>query len=104
MKNNFSERRLKLSDKVLGFSDNRCLCSCQKQNIQILTMYRQDSNFYYLSGYEEPDSLLLIRPDSDKEKFIIFVETEIHSGSSGMDLGLVGKVQFSNMVPTILIA
>jgi Xaa-Pro aminopeptidase len=34
--------------------------------------YRQDSNFYYLSGYEEPESLILIRPNQDKERFIIF--------------------------------
>ena len=34
--------------------------------------YRQDSNFYYLSGYEEPESLILIRPNQDKERFVIF--------------------------------
>ena len=35
-------------------------------------LYRQDSNFYYLSGYEEPESILLIRPYAKKDNFIIF--------------------------------
>ena len=33
--------------------------------------FRQNSNFLYLSGYEESDSVLVLRPE-DKEKFIIF--------------------------------
>ena len=73
MKNNFSERRLKLSDKVLEDSAIIVASALVKARISDTDYaYRQDSNFYYLSGYEEPDSLLLIRPNSDKEKFIIF--------------------------------
>ena len=73
MKNNFSERRLQLSNKVLDDSAIIVASALVKSRISDTDYaYRQDSNFYYLSGYEEPDSLILIRPDHDKEKFIIF--------------------------------
>ena len=73
MKNNFSERRLQLSNKVLDDSAIIVASALVKSRISDTDYaYRQDSNFYYLSGYEEPDSLILIRPNHDKEKFIIF--------------------------------
>ena len=73
MKNNFSERRLQLSNKVLDDSAIIVASALVKSRISDTDYaYRQDSNFYYLSGYEEPDSLILIRPNYDKEKFIIF--------------------------------
>ena len=73
MKNNFSERRLQLSNKVLDDSAIIVSSALVKSRISDTDYaYRQDSNFYYLSGYEEPDSLILIRPNHDKEKFIIF--------------------------------
>ena len=73
MKNNFSERRLQLSNKVLDDSAIIVASALVKSRISDTDYaYRQDSNFYYLSGYEEPDSLILIRPNHDREKFIIF--------------------------------
>ena len=73
MKNNFSERRLQLSNKVLDDSAIIVASALVKSRISDTDYaYRQDSNFYYLSGYDEPDSLILIRPNHDKEKFIIF--------------------------------
>ena len=73
MKNNFSERRLQLSNKVLDDSAIIVASALVKSRISDTDYaYRQDSNFYYLSGYEEPDSLILIRPNHDKENFIIF--------------------------------
>ena len=35
--------------------------------------FRQDSNFYYLSGFNEPDSTMMIRKDKNKIESIIFV-------------------------------
>ena len=35
--------------------------------------YRQESNFYYLSGFEEPEALLLINPSHPKYKYIMVV-------------------------------
>lgn len=35
--------------------------------------YRQDSNFYYLTGFEEPESACLLLPHGKKEKYVLFV-------------------------------
>ena len=73
MKNNFSERRSNLAHKVLDDSAIIIASASVKSRISDTDYaYRQDSNFYYLSGYEEPESLILIRPNHDNEKFIIF--------------------------------
>src|SRR5689334_6945525 len=46
--------------------------------------FRQDSDFFYLTGFEEPDAVAIIRPDADP-KYILFVrprdpEREIWDG------------------------
>ena len=70
---NFSERRSELSKKVLDNSAIIVASSPVKSRISDTDyLYRQDSNFYYLSGYEEPESILLIRPYVQKDNFIIF--------------------------------
>ena len=73
MKNNYSDRRSQLSRKVLEDSAIIVGSASVKSRISDTEYpYRQDSNFYYLSGYEEPESLILIRPNHEKEKFVIF--------------------------------
>lgn len=42
------------------------------RNAEVSHPYRQDSNFYYLSGFEEPHSQLLLAPESPKP-FQMFV-------------------------------
>lgn len=47
--------------------------------------YRQDSDFYYLTGFPEPEALCLLSPQHDSEKFILFVrprdkEKEVWTG------------------------
>ena len=70
---NFLERRSELSKKVLDNSAIIVASSPVKSRISDTDyLYRQDSNFYYLSGYEEPESILLIRPYAKKDNFIIF--------------------------------
>lgn len=37
-------------------------------------VYRQDSNFYYLTGFEEPDAVAVLRPNPpDGKRFILFL-------------------------------
>ena len=36
-------------------------------------LYRPDPNFYYLTGFEEPDSICVIAPDHPKHQYILFV-------------------------------
>jgi len=35
--------------------------------------YRPDPNFYYLTGFEEPDAICVIAPDHPKHQYILFV-------------------------------
>ena len=35
--------------------------------------YRQDNDLYYLTGFPEPESVCLLSPQHDKERFILFV-------------------------------
>ena len=47
--------------------------------------YRQDSNFFYLTGFKEPESICVIAPDHSEHKFVMFVrprnrEREIWTG------------------------
>ena len=35
--------------------------------------YRQDNDFYYLTGFPEPESMCVLLPPSEKERFILFV-------------------------------
>ncbi len=44
-----------------------------KRNNDVEHEYRQDSDFYYLTGFEEPESACLLLPKAKKEKFILFV-------------------------------
>lgn len=43
------------------------------RNLDVEHPYRQESNFYYLSGFEEPEAMLLIDPSHPKYKYVMFV-------------------------------
>ncbi len=36
--------------------------------------YRQDTDFYYLTGFEEPGALAVLTPDHPEHKFVLFVQ------------------------------
>src|SRR5580692_7997781 len=35
--------------------------------------FRQDSDFYYLTGFNEPDSVLVLAPERDDAKSVLFL-------------------------------
>ncbi len=47
----------------------------QIRNDDVHYLHRQDSNLYYLTGFEEPESLLLIRPGKNPES-VMFVRSK----------------------------
>lgn len=58
--------------------------------------YRQDNDFYYLTGFSEPESLCLLSPQHEKERFILFVrprdkEKEVWTGRR---FGVEGAKEF----------
>lgn len=46
------------------------------RNGDVLYPYRQNSDFYYLTGFPEPDAIALLIPDSKKGTFILFNRAE----------------------------
>jgi Xaa-Pro aminopeptidase len=44
------------------------------RNLDVEYEYRQESNFYYLSGFEEPESILLLVRSPENVKYIMFVQ------------------------------
>lgn len=43
------------------------------RNLDVDHDYRQESNFYYISGFEEPEAILLLNPAAPRYRFVMFV-------------------------------
>lgn len=43
------------------------------RNLDVDYEYRQESNFYYLSGFEEPEGILVFAPSAPRNKYMMFV-------------------------------
>ena len=73
MKSDFKKRRKILMDK-LG-NDSVLIIPCAqhyKRTRDVEYPYRQDSDFYYLTGFGESDSLMMLIPDKKNGQFILF--------------------------------
>lgn len=58
--------------------------------------YRQDSSFYYFTGFEEPDAICLLTPEHDEHSFVMFVnpkdsDKEVWTGKRTGVEGVVEK-------------
>ena len=114
----YKSRRNNLSEKL---PKNSVLlipgANTQYRNADSAYAFRQDSNFYYLSGFCEPDSLMAIINDDDGINSIIFVPPkdklkEIWDGHRSGPIGAVKEFLFDkaydnseidNMMPEILL-
>tara|TARA_B100001250_G_C19816624_1_gene798766 strand:+ start:58 stop:1365 length:1308 start_codon:yes stop_codon:yes gene_type:complete len=72
-KKDFLARRKRLMDYI-GKGSLAILSSAPEQIRSRDTFFdfRQDSDFYYLTGFKEPDSVAVLIPGRDKGEFIIF--------------------------------
>ena len=113
----YKSRRINLSEKL---PKNSVLlipgANTQYRNADSAYAFRQDSNFYYLSGFFEPDSLMAIINNDDGINSIIFVPPkdklkEIWDGHRAGPIGAVKEFLFDkaydnseidNMMPEIL--
>ncbi len=68
----FKERRRQLGSKIKGSALILAAHPEHLRNDDVHYPYRQDSNLYYLTGFEEPESILLFRPGQTPET-IMFV-------------------------------
>ena len=92
----FTKRRDQISGLVLDDSAIVIASSSTKsRNSDADFPFRQDSNFFYLSGFNEPDSVILIRPSSKGAKYIIFCRDRdpLREQWDGFREGLEGAVK-----------
>ena len=66
--------------------------------------YRQDSDFYYLTGFAEPDSVIVLAPGRDSGEFVMFcrernVMKEQWDGSMTGPDGAVAEYQADDAFP-----
>jgi len=78
--------------------------------------YRQDSKLFYITGFEEPGSIAVLRPRAEKHKFILFVRkrNERAETRTGRRYGVKGAMDvfnadtayviddFESMLPSLL--
>ena len=66
----FKKRRQKV---IAGLKDAALIVANHPEHIRnddVHYAYRPDSNFYYLSGFEEPESILILRPGKTPESVL----------------------------------
>lgn len=82
----FSRRRQQLMAQLpSGSAVLLAGATMQSRNSDVEYMFRQDSSFYYLTGFDEPDAVLLLLKEEDETEFVLFCldrdpELEIWNG------------------------
>ncbi len=70
--NLFAERRRRIGDKMIGSALIIANHPEYSRNADTGHIYRPDSNLFYMTGFEEPESMLLFRPGQSPET-VMFV-------------------------------
>lgn len=68
----FADRRQRVASQLQGAALILAAPPERLRNGSVHFSFRQDSNLYYLTGFEEPDSIFIFRPGMDPES-ILFV-------------------------------
>jgi len=95
-KNEFKQRRKRLLQQV-GKGNIALLASAglQVRNRDVNYPFRQDSDFYYLTGFNEPDALAVFVPGREQGEYLLFCR-EFDAKKAlweGAHAGLEGAVQ-----------
>jgi len=69
----FAQRRERFMDRMDGGVAIFAAAPRQIRNHDVEHEYRQDSDFYYLTGFEEPESICVLAPESKDTRFTLFV-------------------------------
>jgi Xaa-Pro aminopeptidase len=74
MQTEFQQRRQTLMDKIgSGTAIFRSAPMAVMHN-DVEYNFRQDSDFYYLTGFDEPQAVVVLAPHHEEHKFILFVQ------------------------------
>ena len=94
----FTERRTKLIERMTREADHPAAIFVSAReatrNSDVNYEFRQESSFYYLTGFDEPDSVALIRPGTDAP-FVMFIRPHDPEMATwvGPRVGLEGVVE-----------
>ena len=75
--NEFNERRQRLLNSLpAGAIALVPAATMQPRNSDVEYPFRQDSDFYYLTGFDEPDALLVLLPGEDPQSVLFCRERD----------------------------
>lgn len=72
--NRFKQRRDEFMRRISGGAAIFPSAPTALRNADVDHEYRQNSDLYYLTGFEEPNSVAVFSPDYPEHKFILFVQ------------------------------
>jgi len=71
----FAQRRQNLMAKMLNNSIAIIFNAPLKQrNADVFYPYRPDSDFYYLTGFDEPNALMVLLPNRENGEYLLFCQ------------------------------
>jgi Xaa-Pro aminopeptidase len=81
----FRERREQFMRQMQGGLAVFCSAPVSNRNSDVEYEYRQDSDFYYLTGFDEPEAVAVLAPEQPERRFTLFVrprdkEKEVWTG------------------------
>jgi Xaa-Pro aminopeptidase len=88
----FAQRRQQLMEKIGAGVGIFCSAPSATHHRDVEHLYRQDSDFYYLTGFVEPDAVAVLAPNHQEHKFILFVRPRDREKEtwSGYRVGIEG--------------
>ncbi len=104
-KKEFARRRQRLMD-IMGPNSIAVLPNAQvaTRNRDVDYQYRSDSNFHYLSGFDEPESVMVLVPNREHGEFLLFcrerdLEKEIWDGYRAGQEGAIAHFNADDSYP-----
>nr|AUG32131.1 putative aminopeptidase P [Paulinella longichromatophora] len=70
----FAQRRERFLRQLKGVAAVIPATSLVTHHADVKYPFRQNSNFWYLTGFDEPDAVALLLPQHEKARFVLFVE------------------------------
>jgi Xaa-Pro aminopeptidase len=103
--NVFKERRKKLAAMAQGSAIIIPSHPDYVRNNDVHHTYRQDSNFFYLTGFEEPESIFVMRPGQNPETILFTRPKDVERETwDGFRYGPEGAAREFNIDKTYLIS
>ncbi|MEO1391734.1 MAG: aminopeptidase P N-terminal domain-containing protein [Cyanobacteria bacterium J06634_5] len=73
MQSEYRDRRQAVMEAIGQGTAIFCSAPTAVMHNDVDYLYRQDSNFFYLTGFNEPDAVAVLSPSHEKHKFVLFV-------------------------------